>query len=86
MRKAGEKQTYTPGNALKIGPQRRGDERLLWEQKVPGSSPGAPTKAKQDKGFPTIRPQDLHRTSPEKAEVHPNSLGQAIEAFLLGGR
>ena len=25
--------------------------RLLWEQKVPGSSPGAPTKAKQDKGL-----------------------------------
>jgi site-specific recombinase XerC len=57
--------------------------RLLWEQKVPGSSPGAPTKAQQDKGFRTIPGEVFVPVSAEKAEVHPRTLGQAIAAFLL---
>jgi hypothetical protein len=64
MREAGEKQTDTPGNAFRIGGQRRGDARLLWEQKVPGSSPGAPTKAQQDKGSRTIPGVCRARTLP----------------------
>jgi site-specific recombinase XerD len=57
--------------------------RLLWEQKVPGSSPGAPTKPKQDKGFRSIPSEFSDRVSAGKAEVHPQTLGQAIEGFLL---
>jgi hypothetical protein len=45
--------------------------RLLWEQKVPGSSPGAPTKTKQDKGFRTIREAIYPPFPGVKADVHP---------------
>jgi integrase/recombinase XerC len=57
--------------------------RLLWEQKVPGSSPGAPTKAQQDKGFRTIPPEVFHSISAEKADGHPRSLSDALSAFVL---
>jgi hypothetical protein len=67
---------------LGIGAWRSLVARLLWEQKVPGSSPGAPTKPLQDKGFRTIRPEVFHSISAEKADGHSHSLGQAIEAFL----
>ena len=44
MTGAGEKQTSTPQEGLIYKGQRSLVARLLWEQKVPGSSPGAPTR------------------------------------------
>ncbi len=67
--------------AVKIGAWRSLVARLLWEQKVPGSSPGAPTKTKQDRRFRTMGSHESYSDSPEKADGHP--VADAIAAFLI---